>query len=409
MARASPGGLEERQAWAVIASVVGIGPGGLGRLLEAFGSGLAALDVARGRRGAARVVAATDDDPGAVGPDVAHRLSAAARDPTATLEAIAAAGLRILTTDDSDYPSRLRAIDLPPPVLFVRGDLAAMGRPVAVAVVGTRRPTDRGRLTAARIGGALAKAGATVVSGLAVGIDGAAHAAACAEEGLSVAVLGGGHRRLYPAAHRRLADSIVELGGAVISEFPPDLGPSRWSFPRRNRLISGLADATVVVEAPHRSGALHTADWAMEQGRGCFLVPGPIDEPETAGCLDYLRRFSGETRIVSAIPDLLADLGLFDADAPVDRTTVAPGRHRRPVSRRPSLDAELIELGQTARLVARGLVAGSTTLDGLVALTELPVATVLATLTLLESRGLAVGQFGRYRPAGRLANAPASR
>jgi DNA processing protein len=404
-ARASPIRLEEREAWAVIASVVGIGPAGLVSLVDAFGSGLAALDAARSPRGARRAVAATAGDVRRpLDPELAARLSAAARDPTVALGAIAAAGLRILTTDDSDYPLRLRAIELPPPVLFVRGDVAAMERRAAIAVVGTRRPTDRGRLTAARIGGALARVGATVVSGLAVGIDGAAHAAACAEAAPSVGVLGGGHRRLYPSAHRRLADRIVELGGAVVSEFAPDQRPSPWSFPRRNRLISGLADATVVVEAPHRSGALHTADWAMEQGRDCFVVPGPIDEPETAGCLDYLRRFAGETRIVSAIPDLLADLGLLAVEAHEARK----GRHRGPGVARPTLEAELIELGETARIVARGLVAGATTLDGLVALAELPVATVLATLTLLESRGLAVGQYGRYRPAGRLANAPAA-
>ena len=130
-----------------------------------------------------------------------------------------------------------------------------------------------------------------MVSGLAVGIDGAAHAAAVHAHGLTVAVIGSGHGALRPHAHSRLARSIVEAGGAIVSELGPDIRPSKGTFPRRNRIISGLADATVVVEAPARSGALITASWALEQGRECFLVPGSIDAPASAGCLAFLREF----------------------------------------------------------------------------------------------------------------------
>jgi DNA processing protein len=154
----------------------------------------------------------------------------------------------------------------------------------AVAVVGTRKPTEPGRAIAGRIGGALAKAGAVVVSGLAVGIDGASHAAAMAEGAPTVAVLGSGHGRLYPRAHAKLAERIVADGGAVVSEFVPERPPSIYTFPRRNRLISGLADATVVVEAGSRSGALITA--GLGARAGSRPVPGPgLDRRAAVGGL----------------------------------------------------------------------------------------------------------------------------
>jgi len=224
------------------------------------------------------------------------------------------------------------------------------------------------------------------VSGLAVGIDGAAHDATISGGGTTVAVIGGGHATLYPRAHRALADAIVAHGGAVVSELAPDAASTRGTFPRRNRIISGLSDATVVVEAPARSGALITASWALEQGRECFLVPGPIGAPESEGCLGFLREFPGGARIVTGIPQLLDDLGLFHGPRAVP---LAPGT--------------IADLGQTPGRIARGLVDGLATVDELVAVTGLPVATVLATLTILERAGLAVGVHGRYRPAGTLA------
>ena len=207
----------------------------------------------------------------------------------------------------------------------------------------------------------------------------------------TVAVLGSGHARLYPRAHAKLADRIVADGGAVVSELVPDTHPSPSTFPRRNRLISGLTDATVVVEAGAKSGALITADWALEQGRDLYMVPGPMDAPQSAGCLEWLHTYPGQARIVSSIPQLIRDLRLLD-DAP-------DLRHG------PSLEAELIELGGTSRAVALELVGGRGTVDELVATTGHAVATVLGALTLLEMRGLATSAYGRYRPAGRLAAA----
>jgi DNA processing protein len=386
----------EREAWAVLAGVDGLGPLVFSMLLRRVGSGRAILDLA-GRVGGSLALAAVagerPPDEGPAGPvltgEVATAIAAAANDAARTLDRVGSLGLRIVTLDDADYPARLGAVDLPPHVLFVRGSTEALHGVHAVAVVGTRRASTGGRALAGRIAGALVASDAVVVSGLAIGIDGAAHAATLAAGGRTVAVIGTGHAHLYPRAHARLAAAIVDGGGAIVSELVPDTGPRTWTFPRRNRLISGLADATVVVEAPARSGALLTASWSMEQGRDCFLVPGTIDAVSHAGCLAFLREFPGSARIVSGVPQLIEDLGLAAAPASRGSTRLA--------------NATLAELGGTAALVGRELVAGRVTVDELVAVTGLPVATILATLTLLERRGLVAGAFGRYRPAGTLA------
>lgn len=390
--------LTERQSWALITSVSGLGPVGFASLLGRYGSGLAILDAAA-RPNAWRdlVMAGVSDGREAFGRTVAEELSAVARDPSVVIASIAAAGVEILTLDDAAYPARLRAIEMPPHVLFVRGAVSALSAPVAVAVVGTRRPSEGGRRVAARIGAAIAKRDGVVVSGLAVGIDGAAQAAVTSEHKPTVAVLGSGHGRLYPRAHDRLARSIVAEGGAVISELAPLVHATAGTFPMRNRLISGLSDATIVVEAAARSGALITASWALEQGRDCYMVPGSIDAPQSVGCLQWLREYGGQVRIVAGIAELIDDLGLGGPD--LARTV--KGGALPPVS----LEAELVELGPAARSVALELVRGRGTVDELVAATGHPVATALGALTLLELRGLATSAYGRYRPAGRLAAA----
>jgi DNA processing protein len=391
---ARPRRLTERQTWALLASVGGLGPVGFGALLRRFGSGRAILDAALGHGAVPALVAAgMNDDRETFGPSVAKAIVALAEDPYPRLPAIELPGVAIVTTEDDAYPPRLRAIDMPPHVLFISGDPAALSARRAIAIVGTRRPSDSGRLAAAKIAGAIAGTGATIVSGLAVGIDGAGHAAATDEGGATVAVLGSGHARLYPSAHASLARKIVAHGGAIVSELVPDTHPSGSTFPRRNRLISGLADATIVVEAGLHSGALITADWALLQGRDLFFVPGPIDRPSSAGCLAWLRQYPEAARIVAGIPELITDLRL-DSDPAEDR----------PPGARPSLEAELIELGSVARAIAVELVNGRTTLDELVVATGQATATILGALTMLELRGLAVSAYGRYRPAGRLAS-----
>jgi len=384
----------ERDAWAVLSAVEGLGPVGFGLLLRHYGSGVAILEDAMRPGGVERLAAASNTV--AVGEhwrprDGARALAGAIAEGAAradsTLQRLRDLGLRVLTSADDAYPARLGAIEMPPYVLFLLGDPAALAAQHAVAIVGTRRATEHGRSIAVRVARDLVGVGASVVSGLAVGIDGAAHAAAVRAGGTTVAVIGSGHARLHPRAHARLAETIVGSGGALVSELSPDTPPSRGTFPRRNRLISGLADATVVVEAPARSGALITASWALEQGRPCFLVPGGIDDPASAGCLAFLREFS-DTRIVAGIPQLIDDLGLA-------AHLVEPG-----VSS--AAAATLNDVGPAAGRLGRELVLGRATVDELVAVTGWPVASVLAGLTVLEARGLAIGVHGRYRPAGGL-------
>ena len=383
----------EREAWAVLASVHGLGQATFALLLREHGSAQRVVELATSGAGCRIVREGPTGERRSLPQATVDGLARAAADAAGVVARLRAEGIAVLTIDDDAYPARLRTVEEPPHVLFVRGDPAALAAAHATAIVGTRRPTEPGRRIAARIADAVARAGAVVVSGLAIGIDGAAHAAVVAAARPTVAVLGSGHDRLFPRAHVRLATAIVETGGAVVSELPPDASPSKGTFPRRNRLISGLADATVVVEAAARSGALITARWALEQGRGCFLVPGSIDAPASAGCLAFLRLFAGEARIVAGIAELVDDLGLVESTSAATMTPAAG----------PSREAILAVLGGSEARVAAALADGATTADELAERTDLPIAAVLGTLTLLEMRELVISAYGRYRPAGALA------
>jgi len=393
---------DERDAWVVLNEVTGVGPVSFGRLVHAYGSAVAVLRAAAGPGGVSGLVAAAadpDGGPSSLTPAVARAVRDAAADAANVLAPVREAGLIVLILPDARYPARLRRIELPPPVLFVRGSVESLDRERAVAIVGTRRPTEVGRGTAGRIADAVAGLGATVVSGLAFGIDAAAHTAAVRAGRPTVAVIGGGHDRLYPAGHRRLADQIVAGGGAVISEFAPETVPSRGTFPRRNRIISGLSDATVVIEAGARSGALTTAAWALEQGRGLHIVPGRMDDPAVAGSLAFLREAGPEARIVAGIPELLEDLGLLRAWA----DAASGGSRPDPAGGRDDRRALLASLPAVERALAILIIEGRGSVDELVAATGLNGAAVLGGLTALEIRGLLVEAFGRYRPANALA------
>jgi DNA processing protein len=400
--RAAAVRLSERQAWIVLAAVDGLGPVTFGVLLRAVGSARGVLDVASARRGAARIAAAAGREGLRLAPELAAAIGAARDGAPGLLARLAALGVEALTAEEEAYPARLRAIELPPPVLFVRGSAAALAADRSVAIVGTRRPTDEGRRAASRIAAALAATGATVVSGLAIGIDGSAHAGALVGGGTTVAVLGSGHGRLYPAAHADLAREIERTGGAVVAELPPDAEPRPAGFPRRNRIIAGLADATIVVEAGERSGALITASWALEQGRAVFACPGPIEWPQAVGCNRLLRDHPGDVRIVAGCDELIADLG-YGVPLPVRRR-----RPDRGEARPPDAGAIVARLGPAEGAVVRRLLDGAATADALALAADLPGATVLAVLTRLEEEGLVLGTFGRYRLAGPLAGARAA-
>jgi len=240
------------------------------------------------------------------------------------IAAAAKSGVRYVALGEADYPATLRAIDSPPPLIAVRGRAEALSRP-AVAIVGSRNASAAGLAMAERLARVLSKEGIVVISGLARGIDAAAHRASLPSG--TVAALAGGHARLYPAEHAELAQAICE-NGAIISEMPHEWEPRGRDFPRRNRLVSGLALATVVVEAARRSGSLITARFAGEQGREVFAVPGSPLDPRAEGTNDLLR--SGATLctraedVLEAIAPMIAGgaprADLFGEDAGLART-----------------------------------------------------------------------------------------
>ncbi|MEA2531824.1 MAG: processing protein, partial [Thermomicrobiales bacterium] len=221
------------------------------------------------------------------------------------MERIGRLGMEVVTLGEAHYPRLLAEIPAPPPVLYFKGTLEPEDR-TAVAMVGTRRSTAYGREVASRIATELAEAGVTIVSGMARGIDAVAHQAAVRAGGRTLAVLGSGVNVIYPAEHATLAAEIAEHG-AVVSDYAPDTKPDAVNFPPRNRIISGLSLGVVIVEAPNRSGALITCDFAADQGREVFVVPGNVLSHASAGCNRLLR---DGARAVTCAADILEDLKL---------------------------------------------------------------------------------------------------
>ncbi len=214
-------------------------------------------------------------------------------------------GYGVTTLADEDYPGLLRQIYDPPALLFYRGDLSVLQAP-CVAIVGSRKATAYGRSAATKLSADLARAGVVVVSGMARGIDTHAHQGALQDGGITAAVLGCGLDICYPPENLRLREKIVQ-SGVLLSEFPPRTEPRAQHFPLRNRVISGLSLATVVVEAAEKSGALITADCALEQGREVFAVPGSIHSPYSRGCHKLLKEGAAMLEVAN---DVLLELGL---------------------------------------------------------------------------------------------------
>jgi len=262
-----------------LACVPGIG-GKLRRmLLDRFGS----------PRGVFAATAKEIATVGRIGPKLAASIAALAEGPIAAevLEECCRGGVAVLVEGDDDYPALLARIDDPPGVLFVRGSIEPCDA-LAVAVVGSRHPSPYGKRIAWQLAGSLARAGYTVVSGLARGIDAAAHRGALDAGGRTIAVLGTGVLNIYPPEHADLAGEVIARG-AVVSEAPPLAEAHAGAFPQRNRIVSGLTLGTLVVEATERSGALITARLAGEQGREVFAVPGQVDCRTARGCHRLIR------------------------------------------------------------------------------------------------------------------------
>lgn len=348
----------EAPYWITISLVPGVGPVGFARLLRRFGSVRAAW--AAGPALLETLPRVPDDAAAGL---ARLRREGATRVAARIAEATQGCGGIILTALDPAYPAALSAADPRPPVLYLAGDPASMRRP-CVAIVGTRRASGYGRSCAAEIADELARAGVTVVSGLAIGIDAQAHLAAIAAGGLSVAVLPSPLDRIYPPRHRDLAARLVATGGALVSELAPGHAPGKPDFARRNRIIAGLARAVVVVEAPDRSGALLTAAAAIDHGREVFAIPGPIDAIASRGCNRLIA--DHQATIVTSAGALLHRIGAESGGRPVS----------------------VASLSDSEAMVLHALLQRPGSIEELIGRTHLATGTVAATLTLLEARGL---------------------
>lgn len=356
---------QELAAWLRLTLAPGIGGESQRKLLRAFG--LPGQIFAAGPDALARVLGAR-----------AERLLEA--DVEAALEAALfwaeQPGNRILTLADPDYPPLLLQIPDPPTLLYVRGDPALLSRP-ALAVVGSRNATPQGLKSAESFAHALARAGFAIVSGLALGIDAAAHRGALAAGGVTMAVVGTGADRLYPARNQALGRQIIETG-VMVSEFPLGTPAMAANFPRRNRIISGLARGVLVVEAAPESGSLITARLAGEQGREVFAMPGSIHSPLSRGCHQLIKQGA---RLVESAQDIFDELGL----PPVPQAL-------------PTLPAEPPAGSDAGARVLAGLGHDPCTLDDLVMRTGLTADALLAILMGLELEGRVAALSGnRYQ------------
>jgi len=359
-----------KRYWVAFNRVHGIGAVRFAALLEHFG------DLERAWEASSEALLASG-----IGPHTVRRLveSRTSIDPDDEMEHLERAGVDVLTWLDEAYPPLLRQADNAPPVLYIRGRLEAADHD-AVAVVGTRRPTPYGQSAARDIAATLAVHGVTVVSGLARGIDAYAHHAALEAGGRTLAVLGSGLDEIYPAEHRRLAEEIAAKG-ALLTDYALGTRPEAANFPPRNRIISGLARAVVVVEAGEESGALITARFAADQGRDVFAVPGSI----------YNRASRGTNRLIQegATP-------LLTPDDVLTSLRTAPARASLTSEDAPSSDDPV----EQAILDCLG--ADPSHIDDVVARAGQPVPQVTAALAMLELKGLIthVGSMHYVRAGG---------
>lgn len=281
------------------------------------------------------------------------------------LRRIENSGIKVITWEDVDYPARLKELDQPPPVLFLRGQIKEEDN-LAVAIVGTRRMTTYGRQICEEISHTLAANGVTIVSGLARGIDAIAHESAVNVGGRTLAVLGSGVDRIYPPEHSRLSGKI-EANGAVISDYAPGTPPDSANFPPRNRIISGLSKAVIVIEAGENSGSLITAAFAIEQGREVFAVPGPIHAPQSRGTNRLIQQ---GTRLLMSAGEILDYIQLTQSNRSLSTEKQLP-------------------MDTTESLLYSMLSQDPQYIDDLAIAANLPIEKVSATLILLELKGLA--------------------
>ena len=328
------------------------------RLIQAFGSATSALGASTTAWRSEGIPAACCEARRSV--EVIHRAAAA-------MAWIERSGQHLLMWDSPGFPALLAEVDDAPPLLFVAGDAGILEQP-QLAIIGSRRASPPALDTASGFSRCLAQAGFTITSGLARGVDGAAHQAALDASGQTIGVLGTGLQKLYPQSHRALARAMIESGSALVSEFPLDAGPLPGNFPRRNRIISGLSLGVLVVEAGLASGSLITARLAAEQGREVYAIPGSIHHPGAKGCHQLIR---DGALLVESVGQIIESLR---------------GWQNLPAAPVIECDHPLLAL----------LLAAPQTSEGLARSSGQPLAHVLASLTELELEGRVTNSAGRW-------------
>jgi DNA processing protein len=363
---------DEVAAYLALAQVPGIGAARLRTLIAAFQSGAAALHAPHG------AIAAL---PGFSRAAATAIRAGSMRDGHEILDQLDRLGATVLLADDDAFPPLLAEIPDPPPLLFTWGDVSLLAR-LAVAMVGSRDHSPYGAQAARLLAAGVARAGVVVVSGMARGVDAVAHAAALDAGGASVGILGNGFGVIYPAANRALYERMIARG-CLVTELPPGERPHAGAFPKRNRLISGLAGVTVVIEAAPGSGALITADCALDQGRAVLAVPGPITSPTSVGCNKLIQQGA---KPALAPGDILEELGLPGAGvgsgagaADASAAAVHPGAPPR---------SQPPDLSDLQRSLWEALLAEPRHVDVLVATAGVETSAVLTALTDLELRGV---------------------
>ncbi len=287
-------------------------------------------------------------------------------DPSEAYAHMLDAGITALTPDDDSYPRRLKEIHDPPPLMYIRGELADRDE-WSLAIVGTRRPTAYGQQVTRTLTTDLARSGLTIVSGLARGVDGIAHETALECGGRTIAVVACGLDRVYPPEHKPLAARILESGGAMLSEYPLGTRPDARYFPRRNRIIAGMTLGTLVTEAGEKSGTWHTVTSALDQGREVFAVPGPITSEQSTGANNVIKRGLG--KLVTCAQDVLEELNLG------------------PIERQAELVEQLPEDPVEAKLLER-IGREAIHVDELSRILQQPVHETAAAMATLELKGL---------------------
>jgi DNA processing protein len=314
-----------------------------------------------------------------IGHDVADQISSweSIVDLAAELKRIREFGAAVITQESPSYPKPLREIHAPPIVLYVWGELQDRDHH-AIGIIGARRTTHYGMESAKKLAYQIAYAGLTVISGLARGIDSAAHQGALAAKGRTIAVIGSGLSKLYPPENQALADKIRNGNGAIVSEFSMEIEPDRQTFPMRNRIISGWSHGVLVVEAGLNSGALITASQALEQGRSVYAVPGHINAPSAMGSNRLIQQGA---KLVMSASDILDDLQIL-----LPETKPSPEAAARPVP----------PLSDDERRVFDAIDSSETPIDRIAAKSDLPSATVSSTLLRLELKHLVKQLPGKY-------------